>query len=1788
MDAEEFRRAAHSAVDEIINYFSTMETRRVLSNVEPGYLRPLLPSAPPEEGENWDDIQKDIESKIMPGLTHWQSPNFMAFFPANATYSSILGEMYSAAFTAPAFNWLCSPACTELETIVLDYMCNLLHLPESFLSTSATGGGGVIQGSASEAIVTVMIAARERYVRQLSKLSNGDRNHAAVGKEEEEEAEWRLRSRLIALGSEMSHSSTQKATMIAGVKYKSINVSAADDFALTGRGLKEALENLKSEGLEPFYLTVTLGTTSTCAVDRFKEIAEVKKEFPNLWIHVDAAYAGAALILEEYRGLTQGFEFFDSFDFNMHKWLLTNFDASTSGLVTDYRDWQIPLGRRFRALKIWFVLRSYGVRGLKQHVKRHIDLGEQFARWVRDDGNFEIIATPMFALTVLRVKLPQERQEGSASFTRNRYDGSTETKINEGVAENGVPDMMNGNIHDITNGYAKMLARANAATIEVYEKVNAGGEIFLTSTMIKDVCAIRVVSANEQTDEKHLRKAFDILAMPTPTLHVSNAQVSATGNRQADDDVCPDYEICGTRGHRYWQTLQQTIALAQPVDRTDGPEKFERFYGIEFASFEDPIEQLRQDLIDHGINYDFLDGFAIFSKDPDTGTETEETAYQNMFQTDKGVIIAVQNFRHADEQKQLSWSELMAQAWPVAREWADDWEGENGRPLGGLISNIQTVIQARVLNDQTQRVVKTIWAAEEREYNVLDPTWYKFTLAEKPNWFYALLGTDNIRGTVWLLNDDAAEIGKKGARAASTTARKPSYASSAADETNQNPDHARWQTILNPLDTFPRRHIGPSKHDAQRMLEKLSPPAKSLDEFVNDVLPKGIASNHDLQVKGTPNGQDGFSESQLIKRLREIASGNQVMRNYIGCGYAGTRVPEVIKRNVLENPGWYTSYTPYQPEISQGRLESLLNFQTMVSDLTALSIANASVLDEPTAAAEAMTLSLNALPAARQKRSGKAFLVSHLCHPQTAAVLQSRADGFGIKIVVADILAEGAKAVKDVGDDLIGVLVQYPDTEGGVEDFQNLADIVHDMKATFCVGTDLLALTLLKPPGEFGADIAFGNAQRFGVPLGYGGPHAAFFACNDKYKRKIPGRLVGVSKDRLGNKAMRLALQTREQHIRREKATSNICTAQALLANMSAFYAIYHGPKGLQAIAQRARTGARFIEECLIGLGYSTSTRGKGSHGRVLFDTVTVNVENGAAPKIAAYAVDHYKMNLRLLDDSRIAITLDETVDKLDLEEILKVFVHHSGKGLKIDIPELPAEVPSPLMRTSSFLTHPVFNTHHSETELLRYIHHLQSKDLSLTHSMIPLGSCTMKLNATTEMIPVSWPEFSSMHPFAPADQAKGYKELIEELEEDLAEITGFHAVSLQPNSGAQGEFTGLRMIRKYHERYSDSANGKKRDICLIPVSAHGTNPASAAMAGMRVVTLKCEPSTGNLDMNDLREKCEKYKDELGAIMVTYPSTFGVFEPHVREVCRLVHEHKGLVYMDGANMNAQIGLCSPGDIGADVCHLNLHKTFCIPHGGGGPGVGPVGVTEALAQFLPGHNLIQTGGTNGIAPVSAAPWGSASILPISWAYIKMMGGRGLTHATKITLLNANYILSRLKPHYPILYTNEAGRCAHEFILDVRKFKDSAGIEAIDIAKRLQDYGFHAPTMSWPVANTLMIEPTESEDLAELDRFCDSLIEIRKEIKAIEDGEQPREGNVLKMAPHPLTDLLVDEEWERSYSRGQAAYPLPGLREKKFWPSVARLDDAYGDMNLFCSCGPVESIDGMTGVAAPAPT
>lgn len=1002
--------------------------------------------------------------------------------------------------------------------------------------------------------------------------------------------------------------------------------------------------------------------------------------------------------------------------------------------------------------------------------------------------------------------------------------------------------------------------------------------------------------------------------------------------------------------------------------------------------------------------------------------------------------------------------------------------------------------------------------------------------------------------------------------------RRPFYSSSIIDNQDGTPKASGGQkpSPFAPLDTFPQRHIGPSTSEAEDMLKVLDPPAETLDEFIKQVLPADILSSRDLHIQGPIShaaggkrsklDEEGYSESQLLARLKHIASKNKVLRSYIGCGYSGTRVPEVIKRNVLEGPGWYTSYTPYQPEISQGRLESLLNFQTMVSDLTGLAMANASVLDEPTAAAEAMTLSLNALPSSKQKRSNKVYFVSHLCHPQTIAVLDARAQGFGIEIRVGDILADGSKAVKDVGEDLVGVLAQYPDTEGGVEDFRSLSDIVHKMGGTLSVGTDLLALTVLTPPGEFGADVAFGNAQRFGVPFGFGGPHAAFFATNDKHKRKIPGRLIGLSKDRLGNPAARLALQTREQHIRREKATSNICTAQALLANMSAFYAVYHGPHGLKKIAERTITIARVLQKALHDLGFKTGKRGSSvEFVPVQFDTVVVEV--ASAQELVSAAVEKKGINLRVYDSTHVGISVDETVDRADMEDIISVFQPFAKAKQDIDIEKLATEVgydaqgtSSPFKRASPYLTHPVFNTHHSETELLRYIHHLQSKDLSLTHSMIPLGSCTMKLNATTEMVPVSWPEFSSIHPFVPPNQAEGYAIMIKELEDDLAEVTGFDAVSLQPNSGAQGEFTGLRVIREYQKQQP----GKKRDICLIPVSAHGTNPASATMAGMRVVAIKCDTLTGNLDMEDLKAKCEKHSDQLGAIMITYPSTFGVFEPQVKKACELVHEHGGQVYMDGANMNAQIGLCSPGEIGADVCHLNLHKTFCIPHGGGGPGVGPIGVKSHLAPFLPGHPLVKVGGEKGIPPVSGAPWGSASILPISWAYIKMMGGLGLTHATKITVLNANYILSRLKPFYPILYTNSKGRCAHEFILDVRKFKETAGVEAIDIAKRLQDYGFHAPTMSWPVANTLMIEPTESESKEELDRFCDALISIREEIEAVEKGEQPKQGNVLKMSPHTQGDLLRGE-WDRSYSREDAAYPLPYLREKKFWPSVTRLDD-----------------------------
>ncbi|KAH8552470.1 glycine dehydrogenase [Umbelopsis sp. PMI_123] len=946
-----------------------------------------------------------------------------------------------------------------------------------------------------------------------------------------------------------------------------------------------------------------------------------------------------------------------------------------------------------------------------------------------------------------------------------------------------------------------------------------------------------------------------------------------------------------------------------------------------------------------------------------------------------------------------------------------------------------------------------------------------------------------------------------------------------------------------PLDTFARRHLGSEPKEVNAMLKQVG--VTNMEEMVGKTIPPAIRSPKNLSL------DHGFPERALLDRLKSIGAKNKVFRSYIGMGYTDTVVPNVILRNVLENPAWYTQYTPYQAEISQGRLESLVNFQTMVTDLTGLPIANASLLDEGTAAAESMIMCWQST-----RKGRNTFIVDENCHPQTIACVQMRAESFNINVVVGKV---DEALLEKHGKDVTGVLLQYPDTRGNVADYEQLTKAVHSAGGQVVVATDLLSLTLLKAPGEFGADIALGNSQRFGVPLGYGGPHAAFFACKDEHKRRIPGRIVGVSKDAHGKPAYRLALQTREQHIRREKATSNICTAQALLANMAAMYAVYHGPEGLKAIAQRIHNLTAVLAEGIKQAGHSIENQ-------VYFDTLSVKVDD--ASNIINKAVD-LGINLRKLDSKTVSLTLDETVTKNDINDLLSVFAKDGQFDADkiaqvISIESTPASFPAHLQRQSTYLQHPIFNTHHSETELLRYIHHLQSKDLSLVHSMIPLGSCTMKLNATTEMIPITWPEFSNIHPFAPIDQAEGYSIMLKELENDIAEITGFDAVSLQPNSGAQGEYAGLRAIRAYHH-----ANGNaKRNVCLIPISAHGTNPASAAMAGMDVVIIKCD-SKGNLDMEDLKAKAEKHKDRLAAVMITYPSTFGVFESGVAEACKVVHQYGGQVYMDGANLNAQIGLTKPGEIGADVCHLNLHKTFCIPHGGGGPGMGPIACKSHLGPHLPGHPVVKIRDENAIGPISAAPYGSAAILPISWAYIKMMGGNGLRQSTELALLNANYMASRLAPHYEILYTNENGMCAHEFIVDIRPFGQLAGIEAIDIAKRLQDYGFHSPTMSWPVANTLMIEPTESESKAELDRFCDAMISIRKEIQEVIDEKQPRGDNVLTNSPHPLSQLL-DDKWNKPYSRELAAYPMPYLKEKKFWPTVGRVDDAYGDRNLMCTC------------------
>ena len=963
------------------------------------------------------------------------------------------------------------------------------------------------------------------------------------------------------------------------------------------------------------------------------------------------------------------------------------------------------------------------------------------------------------------------------------------------------------------------------------------------------------------------------------------------------------------------------------------------------------------------------------------------------------------------------------------------------------------------------------------------------------------------------------------------------------------------EELLNPSDTFVHRHIGPRDSNIKEMLATLG--CDSLDQLVDQTIPAAIRLKEPLKL-GPPRG-----EHESLAELRAIAEKNRVCRSFIGMGYYDTILPPVIQRNILENPGWYTQYTPYQAEISQGRLEALLNFQTMVADLTGLPLANASLLDEATAAAEAMTMCHRIL---KGKRRG--FFVANDCHPQTIAVIETRAEPLDIDLHVGSI-----DDIDFEQQDLFGVLVQYPNTHGAIHDYAQLVQQAHDAGALVVFATDLLALTLLKPPGEFGADIAIGSSQRFGVPLGFGGPHAAFMSTHEQHVRQMPGRVIGVSKDANGDTCYRMAVQTREQHIRREKATSNICTAQVLLAIMAGMYGVYHGPVGLRRIGERVHALAAILAEGLRRLGFDTGAER-------FFDTLSVTIGGEAREKVIARALERH-INLRTDGAGSLGVSLDEKTTPADVAALWEAF---AGKPSGFDIGDvadsIDARMPPEFARTSDYLTHPAFNSCRAEHEMLRYLNRLQSRDLSLTGCMIPLGSCTMKLNAAAEMLPISWPEFANMHPFAPADQANGYFELFDSLKAMLAEITGFHAVSLQPNSGASGEHTGLLVIRAYQ-----AARGEgHRDVCLIPVSAHGTNPASSIMAGCRVVAVACDKH-GNIDVDDLKAKAEQHRDNLAALMITYPSTHGVFETAVEEICEAIHAAGGQVYMDGANMNAQVGLCRPGDIGADVVHLNLHKTFAIPHGGGGPGVGPIGCAEHLAPFLPGHPMREDSGVGGpgsgetvgdaIGPVSAAPFGSAGVLPISWMYIRMMGEAGLKKATQVAILNANYMAKRLGEHYPVLYTGVGGRVAHEFIIDLRPFKKSADIDPDDVCKRLMDYGFHAPTMSFPVAGTLMIEPTESESKAELDRLCDALIAIREEIRAIEDGRANRENNPLKHAPH-TAEMVSADAWDHPYSREQAAYPVAGLREHKYWPPVARVDNVWGDRHLFCTCPGVEEV------------
>jgi len=984
----------------------------------------------------------------------------------------------------------------------------------------------------------------------------------------------------------------------------------------------------------------------------------------------------------------------------------------------------------------------------------------------------------------------------------------------------------------------------------------------------------------------------------------------------------------------------------------------------------------------------------------------------------------------------------------------------------------------------------------------------------------------------------------------------------------------KWRERTIDFDSFVHRHIGPNQQEIDAMLAKVG--FEDLDALIDAAIPKNIRLDRRLDLP------EAKSEREALAELSALAKENKVARSFIGAGYSDCITPPVIQRNVLENPGWYTAYTPYQAEIAQGRLEALLNFQTMVTDLTALDIANASLLDEATAAAEAMSLCHAAVAGGgdpgRNRR--QTFFVADNCHPQTVAVIQTRAEPLGIEIKI------GNYSRLKFDDTVFGALVQYPATDGAICDYVDFVRQAHDAGALVVVAADILALTLLKPPGEFGADVAVGNTQRFGVPLGFGGPHAAYFATRDQYKRHMPGRLVGVSHDTDGRPAYRLALQTREQHIRRDKATSNICTAQVLLAVIASMYTVYHGPRGLRGLAERVHRLTSRLADGLQALGF------KITHGN-FFDTIRVEVPSSST------LIDHaQKMgcNLRSLGARAVGISFDETTTLRDIQLLMSIFRGTHVRDLADDdLGEPPFRLPEFAIRTSEFLTHPIFNTHDTETEMLRYLKELGSRDLSLTTSMIPLGSCTMKLNATAEMFPISWPEISKLHPFAPSEQTAGYTEICKQLEEWFAEITGFPAVSLQPNAGSQGEYAGLLAIREYHASRGEA----HRNICLVPTSAHGTNPASAAMAGFKVVPVACLKD-GDIDLADLRAKADAHARDLAALMVTYPSTHGVFETTVREICDIVHAHGGQVYMDGANMNAQVGLCRPGDYGADVCHLNLHKTFCIPHGGGGPGVGPIGVAKHLARFLPREFVLdpETGeiifgdaergkrppagngpnyrhGGGEVGNVAAAPLGSASILTITWMYIRMMGAEGLKRASEVAILNANYIAKRLDRYFPVLFKGKRGLVAHECILDLRQWK-SAGIEVEDVAKRLMDYGFHAPTISWPVAGTMMVEPTESEPKHELDRFCDAMIAIHAEIEAVARGKIDRENNLLKNAPHTAWQIASDN-WDRPYSREQAAFPAPWTREHKFWPAVARIDNVYGDRNLFCSCPPIEGFE-----------